>query len=231
VDKLHSDGSTDLFEIVPDFLGVFSDAALLMDADGMILAVNDAAEKRFSTGVTTLVGTCAFDATPADVAEIQRKWMNEVISSRAPIHGEALHEGRRFRVSLYPVTIRNGSVTSVLMFEHDVTQEREVIDEKLRLAMLDAANDAIIIFDLDGHIIYWNKGAERQYGWKQDDVRGKLIHSLLKTVFPSPFEGITDRLFRTGRWEGELGQTTRAGVGITVMSHWALQYGARNVRT
>jgi PAS domain S-box-containing protein len=229
VDKLHSDGSTDLFEIVPDFLGVFSDAALLMDADGMILAVNDAAEKRFSTGVTTLVGTCAFDATPADVAEIQRKWMNEVISSRAPIHGEALHEGRRFRVSLYPVTIRNGSVTSVLMFEHDVTQEREVIDEKLRLAMLDAANDAIIIFDLDGHIIYWNKGAERQYGWKQDDVRGKLIHSLLKTVFPSPFEGITDRLFRTGRWEGELRQTTRAGVGITVMSHWALQYGARNV--
>jgi PAS domain S-box-containing protein len=115
------------------------------------------------------------------------------------------------------------------MFEHDVTQEREVIDEKLRLAMLDAANDAIIIFDLDGHIIYWNKGAERQYGWKQDDVRGKLIHSLLKTVFPSPFEGITDRLFRTGRWEGELRQTTRAGVGITVMSHWALQYGARNV--
>src|SRR5659263_16539 len=155
-----------------------------MDADGMILAVNDAAEKRFSTGVTTLVGTCAFDATPADLAEIQRKWMKEVESSRTPIHAEALHKGQRFRVSLYPVTIRNGSVTRVLMLGHDVTEERDAIDEKLRLAMLDAAKDAIIIFDLDGHIKYWNKGAERQYGWKQDDVRGEPIHSLLKTVFP-----------------------------------------------
>ena len=229
MDKLHSDGSTDRFEIVPDFLGVFSDAALLIDADGTILAVNDVAEERFSTDGTTLIGTSAYDASPADVAEIQRKWMNEVISSRAPIHAEALHKGQRFRVSLYPVTIRNGSVTRVLMLGHDVTEERDAIDEKLRLAMLDAANDAIIIFDLDGHIRYWNKGAERQYGWKQDDVRGEPIHSLLKTVFPSPFEEITDCLFRTGRWEGELRQTTRAGVGIMVMSHWALQYGARNV--
>ncbi|MGZ7130804.1 MAG: ATP-binding protein [Halobacteriota archaeon] len=229
MDKPRGDRSTDRLEIVSDLLGVFSDAALLLDPDGTILAVNDAAEGRFSTGAATLIGTCAYDATPADVAELQRKWMKEVISSRAPIHGEALHEGRRFRVSLYPVTIRNGSVMHLLMLGHDVTQEREVIDENLRLAMLDAANDAIIIFDLNGHIRYWNKGAERQYGWKQDDVRGELIHSLLKTIFPTSFEEIADCLFRTERWEGELRQTTRAGVEITVMSYWTLQYGARNV--
>ncbi len=227
--KPRSDGSADLFEIVPDFLSVFSDAALLMDADGMVLAVNDAALERFSTGAAALVGTCAYDAHPADVAGMRRKWMKEVASSRAPIHAEELHEGRRFRVSLYPVTMRNGSVTRVLMLGHDVTEERDAIDEQLLLDMLDAANDAIIIFDLDGHIKYWNKGAERQYGWKQDDVRGELIHSLLKTVFPASLEEITDYLFRTGRWEGELRQTRRAGAGITVSSNWTLQYGARNV--
>ncbi|MGZ7112242.1 MAG: PAS domain S-box protein, partial [Halobacteriota archaeon] len=229
MDKPRSDGSTDCFEIVPEFLSVFSDAALLLDADGMVLAVNDAAVERFSTGATALVGTCAYDAHSADVAGIQRKWMKEVASSRAPLHAEELHEGRRFRVSLYPVTIRNGSVTRVLMLGHDVTEERDAIDEQLLLDMLDAANDAIIIFDLDGHIRYWNKGAERQYGWKQDDVRGELIHSLLKTVFPAPLEEITDYLFRAGRWEGELRQTRRAGAGITVSSNWTLQYGTRNV--
>jgi PAS domain S-box-containing protein len=229
VDKTGSDGSSDRLEIVPDFLSVFSDAALLMDTDGKILSVNDAAVERFSTGAAALVGTCAYDARPADMAEVRRKWMKEVVSSRAPIHAEELNEGRRFRVSLYPVTMRNGSVTRVLMLGHDVTEERDAIDEQLRLAMLDAANDAIIIFDLDGHIKYWNKGAERQYGWKQNEVRGELIHSLLKTVFSPSLEEITDNLFRTGRWEGELRQTTRAGVGITVMSNWTLQYGARNV--
>jgi PAS domain S-box-containing protein len=229
VDKPRSDGSTDRFEIVPDFLSVFSDAALLMDADGMVLAVNDAAVERFSTSAAALVGTCAYDAPPADTAGTRRKWMKEVASSRAPIHAEELDKGRRFRVSLYPVTMRNGSVTRVLMLEHDVTEERDAIDEKLRLAMLDATNDAIIIFDLNGHIKYWNKGAERQYGWKQDDVRGELIHSLLRTIFPSSFEEITDHLFRTGRWEGELRHITRAGVETTVTSYWTLQYGARNV--
>jgi len=229
VDKPRTDGSTDRFEIVPDFLSVFSDAALLMDTDGMVLAVNDAAVERFSTSAAALVGTCAYDAPPADAAGIQRKWMDEVASSRAPIHAEELREGRRFRLSLYPITMRDGSVTRVLMLRHDVTEERDAIDEKLRLAMLDAAKDAIIIFDLDGHIKYWNKGAERQYGWKQDDVRGELIHSLLKTVFHPSLEAISDYLFRTGRWEGELRQTTRAGVVITVMSNWTLQYGARNV--
>ena len=200
-----------------------------MDAEGMVLAVNDAAVERFSTSAAALVGTCAYDAPPADTARMRRKWMKEVASSRAPIHAEELHEGRRFRVSLYPVTMRNGSVTRVLMLGHDVTDERDAIDEQLLLDMLDAANDALIIFDLDGHIRYWNKGAERQYGWKQDDVRGELIHSLLKTVFPSSLEEITDYLFRTGRWEGELRQTRRAGAAITVSSNWTLQYGARNV--
>jgi PAS domain S-box-containing protein len=229
VDKPRSDGSTDRFEIVPDFLSVFSDAALLLDADGTVLAVNDAAAERFSTGAAALVGTCAYDTPPAYTAGIRRKWMKEVASSRAPIHAEELQEGRRFRVSLYPVTMRNGSVTRVLMLGHDVTEERDTIDEQLLLDMLDAANDAIIIFDLNGYIRYWNKGAERQYGWKEDDVRGELIHSLLKTVFPSSLEEITDYLFRTGRWEGELRQTRRAGAGITVSSNWTLQYGARNV--
>ncbi|MGZ4928883.1 MAG: PAS domain-containing protein, partial [Halobacteriota archaeon] len=229
MDEPRSDGSTERFEIVPDFLSVFSDAALLMDADGIVLAVNDAAVERFSSSTAALVGTCAYDIPLADTARIRRKWMKEVASSQAPIHAEELQEGRRFRVSLYPVTMRNGSVTRVLMLGHDVTEERDAIDEQLRLAMLDAASDAIIIFDLDGHIKYWNKGAERQYGWRQDDVRSELIHSLLKTVFPSPLEHITDQLLRAGRWEGELRHTTRAGVTVTVLSQWTLQYGARNV--
>ncbi|MDD1726081.1 MAG: PAS domain S-box protein, partial [Euryarchaeota archaeon] len=229
MDKLRSDGSKNSFEIVPNFLSIFSDAALLMDTDGIILAFNDAAAERFSSSKDTLVGKCAYDATPADVAKIQRKWMKEVASSRAPIHAEALHEGRRFRVSLYPLTMRNGSVTRVLMLGHDVTKQGDAIDEKLRLAMLDAANDAIVIFDLDGHIRYWNRGAERQYGWKQEDVRGEVIHSLLKTVFPSSFENVTDRLFHAGQWEGELKHTTRAGVVITVMSNMTLQYDEQNV--
>ncbi len=200
-----------------------------MDAEGIILAVNDAAVERFSISAPTLVGTSSYDVLPAEAAQTHQRWMAEVIASGAPMHVEESCEGRRSRISLYPLAKMNGSVTRVLMLDQAVTEEHDVIDEQQRLAVLDSATEAIIIFDLDGHIKYWNKGAEQQYGWKQDDVRGVLIHTLLHTVFPSPLADITGHLLRAGRWEGEVQHTTRAGITITVMSHWTLQYGARNV--
>jgi PAS domain S-box-containing protein len=224
-----SDAPPERFEIVSGFLREFSDAAVLTDAEGIILAVNEAAVERFSTSALTLVGAYAGDVLPAEAAQTRRRWMAEVVASGAPMHAEEWREGRRFRISLYPLAKTNGSVTRVLMLDQAVTEERDVIDEQQRLAVLDSATEAIIIFDLDGHIKYWNKGAEQQYGWKQDDVRGVIIHTLLHTVFPSRLEDITGQLLRAGRWQGELRHTTRAGIAITVMSHWTLQYGARGV--
>jgi PAS domain S-box-containing protein len=224
-----SDAPPERFEIVSGFLRAFSDAAVLTDAEGIVLAVNEAAVERFSTSAATLVGACAWDVLPAEAAQRRRRWIEEIIASGAPMHMEEWCEGRRFRISLYPLAKTNGSVTRVLMIDQAVMEERDVIDEQLRLAVLDSATEAIIIFDLEGHIKYWNKGAEEQYGWKQDDVRGVIIHALLHTVFPSGLEDITGQLLRSGRWEGELRHTTRAGIAITVMSHWTLQYGARNV--
>jgi len=224
-----SDALPEHWEIVSGFLRAFSDAAVLTDAEGIILAVNDAAVERFITSAPTLVGTSVYDVLPAEGAQPHQKWMAEVIASGAPMHVEEWCEGRRFRISLYPLAKKNGSVACVLMLDQAVTEERDVIDEQQRLAVLDSATEAIIIFDLDGHIKYWNKGAEQQYGWKQDDVRGAIIHKLLHTVFPSPLADITGQLLRAGRWQGEIQHTTRAGIAITVMSHWTLQYGARNV--
>lgn len=225
-----SDALPERWEIVSGFLRAFSDAGVLTDAEGIILAVNDAAVERFSTSAPTLVGTSVYDVLPAEAAQPRQRWIAEVIASGAPMHVEEWCEGRRFRISLYPLAKMSGSVTRVLMLDQAVTEERDVIDEQQRLAVLDSATEAIIIFDLDGHIKYWNKGAEHQYGWKQDDVRGVIIHTLLHTVFPSPLADITGQLLRAGRWEGEVQHTTRAGTAITVMSHWTLQYGARNVQ-
>ena len=57
----------------------------------------------------------------------------------------------------------------------DVTERRQVqvalreSDEMLR-ALGDAAPVAIIVEDLDGHVIMWSATAERMFGWRPDDV-------------------------------------------------------------
>jgi PAS domain S-box-containing protein len=75
--------------------------------------------------------------------------------------------------------------------------------------LLDLAHDPIFARDTKGLITYWNRGDEELYGWKREEARGRVAHQLLQTIFPAPLEQITETLLGTGRWEGELLNTTR----------------------
>jgi PAS domain S-box-containing protein len=89
--------------------------------------------------------------------------------------------------------------------------------------LLDLTHDAIFGRSLDGKILYWNRGAERLYGWTRDDVRGKVTHEILETRFPKPVEEILAGVIESGSWEGELAHRCQDGSQVTVSSRWALQ--------
>lgn len=84
--------------------------------------------------------------------------------------------------------------------------------------------DAVMIRTTDGTIRFWNKGAERLYGWQADDTLGKRSHHLLKTLFPKPLAIIEQELQRIGYWEGELIHIRRDGSRMAVLSRWELRY-------
>jgi len=89
--------------------------------------------------------------------------------------------------------------------------------------LLDLTHDAIFVRSLDGKILYWNRGAERLYGWTRDDVRGKVTHEILETRFPKPVEEILAGVIESGSWEGELAHRCQDGSQVTVSSRWALR--------
>ncbi|MGC2613878.1 MAG: PAS domain-containing protein [Terracidiphilus sp.] len=96
-----------------------------------------------------------------------------------------------------------------------------VLQEQANL--LNLTHDSIFVIDMNGEIKYWNRGAEERYGWTADQVQGKNVDDLLKTVLPAPVEKIKAEVARTGQWKGEILHTRKDGSKVVVASRWSLQ--------
>jgi PAS domain S-box-containing protein len=89
--------------------------------------------------------------------------------------------------------------------------------------LLELLHDAIIVMDANRVILYWNRGAERMYGWTAAEAQGHVIHEFFHTEFPESLEELRKTLFETGAWEGELVHRTKDNRVLVVESRQALQ--------
>ncbi|RPI07144.1 MAG: hybrid sensor histidine kinase/response regulator [Ignavibacteriae bacterium] len=101
--------------------------------------------------------------------------------------------------------------------------ERKRDEEKIReqAKLLDIAQDAIIVRDLDDNIVYWNSSAERIYGWKQEEALSKNASQLLNTEVDSIGRALQD-IEKKGSWFGELHQITKMQKSVIVESRWSI---------
>ena len=118
---------------------------------------------------------------------------------------------------------RDGRITNVVVVSRDVT-DREHTQQLIReqAALLDQAPDAIFVRDLALKITYWNKGAERLYGWTSTEAIGRRAHELLGKPGSHDSPEAWQALFEHGDWIGELSQVTQTGREIIVSAHRTL---------
>lgn len=102
-------------------------------------------------------------------------------------------------------------------------QELQRLNEQLRekASLLNKAQDAILVRDMEHRITYWNKSAERLYGWTAEEAMGRSAETLLKTD-PKAFEQAFQEVSRTGEWTGELNKIAKDGSTLIVEAHWTL---------
>jgi PAS domain S-box-containing protein len=114
-----------------------------------------------------------------------------------------------------------GQRQGVLWVARDITERRQAERRILeQAALLDEARDAICVNDLDQRILFWNRSAERLYGWATNEALGRNANQLLCQDHVALTALKT--LIQRGEWNGELQQTTRAGQKLVVASRWTL---------
>lgn len=101
--------------------------------------------------------------------------------------------------------------------------ERQQADALLqrRAALLDLAQEAILVRDLDQRIEYWNAGAARMYGWTAEEARGQPISELIYEN-DREFQWATEQVKTTGHWRGDLQQRRKDGSVLWVEGNWTL---------
>ncbi len=102
--------------------------------------------------------------------------------------------------------------------------QRRQAESKIReqAALLDKARDGICVTDMEQQIFYWNKGAERLYGWGAQDAVGRNVNDLLfQDGSTRPLEALKE-LIRRDEWQGELHKVRKDGRQIIVESRWTL---------
>ncbi|MCB9789029.1 MAG: PAS domain S-box protein [Deltaproteobacteria bacterium] len=116
----------------------------------------------------------------------------------------------------------DGSPQRIIGGMMDISERRHA-ERKLReqATLLDSARDAILRYDLDHRIEYWNQGAERLYGWTAEEALGQRGPDLLHSD-PVEVREITSRVLADGEWFGELEQRNKRGDTRIVEGRWSL---------
>lgn len=201
----------------------------IFDNDSLfILDVNEAAIMKYGWSREEFLGMTIEDLRPPEDIGSLRDYRSQVVNDPSPGPNKTFHwrhctkSGAVIRVESTWLELPYAGRTGVLVMSMDRTGEHQA-EQRAReqAAMLDMATDAIVVYDLDHRVIYWNLGAERLYGWTAAEACGSRVDDL--------FHGDTGQfvnaylaMLKTGSWSGEMTQKRKDGVEVHVSSRWNL---------
>jgi len=164
---------------------------LIIGIDGKIKDINEAMIEKFGYSKEEIVGRDALEfVVPEQREKVATQLERDFKGEYTPeIDVDILTKDGSIHTLLFSpggvILSEGGQPVGILITGIDVT-ERKKVEEALRESeeRLDAIIDntpnvAIEGYDINGRIIYWNKAAEKLFGWAQEEALGKTLDKLI----------------------------------------------------
>ena len=195
-----------------------NEGLLTLDHHWRITSINPEAARLVRREAAELIGAPILDAFPEIVGTVVEAAYRSVSETREksacqyfwPPHGVW------FDINVYP------SVEGMTVVYRDITTQKEA--EGLlawQAAMLDEAQDAIMVRGLDNRILYWNRNAERLYGFTAAEAIGADAADLLGAD-AAIFREADAAVRATGRWSGRIAKTCKNGSVVRLENRLSL---------
>lgn len=206
-----------------------SDAMLLLDNEGNILAANEPMAQRFNRKAGDLVNTTITDLLSSGSITVRIAEEERRVRAGTPAHFIEEIKGRWFENSLYPVVDGKGNVAKVAIYSHDITAMKDsehtlervnaqLVSEKEEIlkftAAVDGMDDSVIITDHAGSINYLNRAAEKMLGYAISDAKGRHISQFKAPESKFAIEKEAFIMDSKGVWAGNLVIKNRHGLKI-----------------
>jgi two-component system cell cycle sensor histidine kinase/response regulator CckA len=207
------------------------DAIITIDSTQCITLFNTAAERMFHYPAAEAIGQPLDRFIPMRFSEAHRQHIENFggsgvtkrsMGALGAVFGLRA-DGEEFPVEASISQLESNGQRFYTVILRDITTRRSA-EEKLKeqAALLDQAQDAILVRSLDNHILFWNKGAEHIYGWTTEETLGRDFCELLCRGDLSNFEKATQAVIGKGEWAGELRQVTKEGQEVIADCRWTL---------
>ena len=188
--------------LLNDILNSIQDGFFELDREWRYTYINQRAANNNGLEQKDHIGKSIWKMFPFAVGTIFETVYREVMETRKPAHFEtkSLSKELYYDISVYP------SAVGISIFLRDIT-ERNRAEEALvfQAQLLSEVHEAVFSSDRNYTITYWNKAAERMFGWTKEEVSGKNSGELLKPkVEGSSRDKERSKLWSEGHWEGEV---------------------------
>jgi PAS domain S-box-containing protein len=195
------------------------DAMVVVNQGGTIVLLNLQAEKQFGYHRDELVGRQVTNIIPegfaerliADVTRTAAEALAQQIGTGIELSGRR-KDGSEFPIEIMLSPLENAEGILVTAAIRDISvrklAEKHVLQMEARYrGLLEAAPDAMVIVNQAGDIVLLNLQAEKQFGYRRDELVGRKV----KNIIP---EGFAERLIADGTRTAAEALAQQIGTGI-----------------
>ncbi len=212
-------------QVEASILESISDCFISLDLNARLIYMNDAACAELAVERRTVLNRTLADAVPGFLSDMVLAELEAASTRPFASFFEVLSEGSGlwYDVRCFPqsdgVSIYFRNITHSMLSRLKLNEANNNLRKQAEL--LDKAQDAIHVTDLNKRIVYWNKGAERLYGWTSEEVIGRSDADIFR-YRPADVKARLNAIRRDGEWFGEISQFRRDGSELIVESRLTL---------